>query len=159
MSVITQRCINWIQDAIKSYNRDHKLRNYPRVPDMSIEDASCMEYVYSRTRSDLTSAQSQLDEKMFDGFKGFVASENADEAMSNLQEGIDNYVKLAQSMHSPLLPDSSVSTDAQLCIQSLQARDRRRNERFLELMALPATEDERRENVMALFGYAHTGGT
>jgi hypothetical protein len=117
------------------------------------KEGECMDYTYCATRSDLTEDQTVLDQKMFGGFKGFVVADNAEEAMTSLQVGIDNYVKLAQAMQSPLLPDQSVSTDAELCVKSLQARDRRRNERFLELMAMPMTEAERRKNIMTLFGY------
>ncbi|WP_298332185.1 hypothetical protein, partial [Asticcacaulis sp.] len=77
---------------------------------------------------------------------------------TSLQAGIDNYVKLAQSMNSPLLPDRSISTNVEQSVQILQARDRQRNSRFLELMALPLTEKERQDSVAALLGYSHVGG-
>lgn len=155
MSVINLRCIHWIQDAIKENNRDHLLRRYPRVPKLHLvgKDSECMDYAYSATRSDLTDEQIALDQKMFEGFKGFAVSDDTDEAMTSLQVGIDNYVKLAQTMNSPLLPDQSISTDPELSVKALQARDRRRNERFLEFMAMPMTETERRDNISALFGY------
>lgn len=157
--VLDQESINWIQDATRNYNRDHLLRNTPRVPDMGISNGACMDYKYSATRSDLTPEQSHFDQEMFAGFKGFVEESDAEKAMTSLQVGIDNYVALAQTMNSPLLPDKSISTDVMHSVTALQARDRHRNARFIELMAMPMTDAERRDRIAALFGYAHLGGT
>lgn len=154
-TIFNQACIHWMQDAVRAFNRDHTLRDSPRVPDVSLvgSDGECMDYAVSATRSDLTPEQVKIDREMFAGFKGFVVAEDTEKAMTSLQAGIDNYVKLAQTMHSPLLPDGSISTDTDLSIQALQARDRRRNERFLQVMALPLTNEEQRDSVAAILGY------